>query len=89
MSNDKCTDGTQYDPEVITCHMICASDPDKDSCQGDSGGPMITKEEGHYIQIGVISWGYGCAEPDAPGVYSRVTSQLDWIHSNMRGIICL
>lgn len=49
------------------------------SQQGDSGGPVVSKETG--IQIGIVSFGKGCARKDYPGVYVRVASATvrDWI----------
>lgn len=57
--------------------MFCAADPGKDSCQGDSGGPLVLNN----VQVGVVSWGRGCASPDYSGVYSNIANQLDWINS--------
>jgi len=58
---------------------ICAFKQDKDSCQGDSGGPLfITLDDGQHVQIGIVSYGYGCAT-SLPGVYTNVEKFNGWV----------
>ena len=38
----------------------------------------MTNDDGEYELIGIVSWGYGCAEAQYPGVYSRIYPKLDW-----------
>jgi len=47
----------------------------KDSCQGDSGGPIAVRDPaGAWRQIGIVSYGDGCADAGKPGIYAHVGS---------------
>ena len=48
--------------------------------QGDSGGPLF-QCNGNCNQVGIVSWGVGCAEARHPGVYTRVSHYMDWIRN--------
>lgn len=75
---------TAYGNE-ITNNMICAGfeGGGKDSCLGDSGGPLVVNDQqgGHRL-AGIVSWGNGCARPDYPGVYARVSRYIDWLEAS-------
>jgi secreted trypsin-like serine protease len=72
--------------DMITENMLCAGLPEggKDSCQGDSGGPMFWDGPTPQL-VGVVSWGYGCARPNLPGVYTKVANYADWIQKCQAG----
>ncbi|KAH8305985.1 hypothetical protein KR018_008253 [Drosophila ironensis] len=87
LSQQECRN-SNYGESKITDNMICAGYVEqggKDSCQGDSGGPMHVRGTGDAYQLaGVVSWGEGCAKPNAPGVYTRVGNFNEWIEQNTR-----
>lgn len=69
-----------YD-DPVTANMICAGPMEggRDACYGDSGGPLMVFHNGAWRLAGIVSWGEGCAEPGLFGVYTRVSSYLDFL----------
>lgn len=67
--------------------MICAGYEEGgiDACTGDSGGPLLVwnNRQQQWLQIGIISWGSGCAEAGIYGVYTAVSSFAEWITSTI------
>ncbi|KAK8395474.1 hypothetical protein O3P69_006266 [Scylla paramamosain] len=69
---------TDWAADYLNENMVCAGEAagGKDACEKmntDSGGPLVTPgSSGSMEQIGMVSWGYRCAEPNYPRVYTRV-----------------
>ncbi len=67
--------------------MVCAGFPQggRDACAGDSGGPLLVPTgPGNTLQVaGLTSFGLGCARPNAPGVYTRVSEFTDWVNETV------
>jgi secreted trypsin-like serine protease len=67
----------------ITETMLCAGNRlgGKDACQGDSGGPLTANIDAAPVLVGVVSWGYGCGQPNKVGVYARVAKLHRWVEA--------
>jgi secreted trypsin-like serine protease len=67
--------------------QFCAGDVtgQNDTCHGDSGGPGMVLNlhpvsgKWRWFQVGVVSWGYGCAQKGEAGYYTKVSAYVDWI----------
>lgn len=84
-----CNASNSYNGKV-TNQMICAGYMlgGFDSCWGDSGGPLVTNDNGAWVQTGIVSWGYGCAAANYPGIYTKVSQFTNWIvsYTNFLGV---
>ena len=65
----------------ISPSMICAGykSGGTDASQGDSGGPLLNART--LAQVGIVSWGEGCALENKYGVYTKVSKMRAFIHS--------
>nr|WP_281387145.1 trypsin-like serine protease [Jiangella mangrovi] len=67
-----------YGADFTADAELCGGDLENggvDSCQGDSGGPLLAQnEDDSLIQVGVVSWGNGCAQAGFPGIYTQLSN---------------
>ncbi|AGZ46273.1 S1 family peptidase [Actinoplanes friuliensis] len=76
VSDSTCNSSSMYNGQIVATDEICAgyTAGGVDTCQGDSGGPMFRRNASNaWIQVGIVSWGDGCARPNKPGVYTQVS----------------
>lgn len=75
VSDDTCEQA--YGSSLHPAYEMCAGDAagGVDTCQGDSGGPMVKNDtDGEWVEVGIVSWGQGCAERGYYGVYGEIQS---------------
>lgn len=76
--------------QIISSQLCAGGEAGKDSCSGDSGGALVgTYNDGrggnYYYLAGLVSYGpKDCGTPGWPGVYTRVSSFIEWIQSNIK-----
>lgn len=81
-----------YSKRNLNDNQMCAGGiSGQDSCQGDSGGPLVgldldlTKNQIYYYLAGIVSYGpLRCGREGSPGIYTRVSSHIEWIESKLR-----
>lgn len=89
VSHKQCQKVFDYD---IMQTQLCAGyrHGRKDSCAGDSGGPLLCPKTvsgvTRWYLVGITSYGEGCGRPGKYGIYTKVSSYLDWIQNTMANI---
>lgn len=66
ISNEECSASSPLYEANVSPDSLCAVKANQGSCQGDSGGPLVIPgtDSDLDVQVGVVSWGVGCAAPD-------------------------
>ncbi|OXA55529.1 chymotrypsin B isoform X1 [Folsomia candida] len=62
---------------------VCAGDNEKDSSKGDSGSPLMVLQNDQWTAIGIVSAGRFMCEDRVPGVYTKISSYMDFINSQI------
>ena len=82
ISNQQCVEMRAPAVEDDICAGFAAGGTD--TCSGDSGGPLLVPDgKGGWLQVGITSHGT-CGRPNGPGVYTRISSYVDWIEGRIR-----
>lgn len=83
VDREACRDAYTSYSRTVNQNMFCAgyAAGGRDACTGDSGGPLVVRNSrtGEVTQLGIVSWGEGCAEAGVYGVYTNLSRFKSWI----------
>ena len=71
---------------LTSCNLRSFANPswlDPLPLKGDCGGPLVSRQGPLWVQSGVVSFSRGCALPNFPAVYARVSKYQPWILSKI------
>ena len=65
--------------------VFCARKDGGYTCGGDSGGPVVYRPNinSNFHQVGLVSFGSRICGNRIPGVYTKISSFLNWINDNL------
>ncbi|XP_032514810.2 brachyurin-like isoform X1 [Danaus plexippus] len=73
-----------FDLKLDASHLCTSGTNRVGTCDGDSGGPLMVTSQNKKILVGIVSFGFGdSCSAGYPSVYTRVTSFLRWIQTQM------
>ncbi|XP_052863582.1 uncharacterized protein LOC128270220 [Anopheles cruzii] len=77
-------------PIIVSGNQMCVQGQEnRDACQGDSGGPLMNEAvstRDRFVLLGLVSFGpRSCGVSNFPGVYTRISSYIEWILANLLG----
>nr|KAF6475787.1 serine protease 50 [Rousettus aegyptiacus] len=71
---------------IINSQMICASDTHREEfCYEITGEPLACPVEDTWYLVGMVSWGPGCKNSEAPPIYVRVSAYHSWVLDRISG----
>nr|XP_023403891.1 putative serine protease 46 [Loxodonta africana] len=56
------------------------------SCQGSSGNPLVCRVNRTWIQMGLVSWGFSCAQSRFPSIYTSTSYFNLWIKNQVSDV---
>ncbi|XP_058823603.1 CLIP domain-containing serine protease B4-like [Topomyia yanbarensis] len=87
--NDRCAEAfSSANVDIVDSQLCAGGVKGEDSCRGDSGGPLmkletVGRQSAWYLK-GIVSFGSNkCGTENVPGVYTRLSSYVDWILENI------
>ncbi|XP_062969576.1 putative serine protease 46 [Cynocephalus volans] len=90
VNNDICNKRYRFllkNQKLIGNDMLCASSEwGLDTCKANSGSSLVCQVNKTWIQMGVVSWGFGCGRRQYPTIYTSTSYFTQWIKTRVADV---